>query len=217
MKGGERVDGERIVVADPADLPHIARIYREIFPDDIPSRLGHTACERYLRALISSPGVWLWVKKSEGNPIAFAFLRLDWTARRGSNRQLLSWRVLPMLLWNLPFFLRLYGRRLRTRTALSKQRGSWQKPEWEAAQREQCPYLFKLGVSRPYRRRGIGRQLIRRRIEFARELGASQIALTVDMDNQRAVDLFEEFGFRRVAYGADSNSYGYLLDLAQSI
>ncbi|HLA81583.1 MAG TPA: GNAT family N-acetyltransferase [Thermoleophilia bacterium] len=207
------MEGDPIVIADAADIPHIARIYREVFPDDIPSRLGIKACERHLREITSRPGVWLWVKRSNGSPIAFAMLRLDLTSTKGSNRQLLSWREVPMLLWNLPFFLGIYGRGLRTKTPLTKASGSWQTAEWEAAQSGECPYLFKLGVSRPYRKRGIGRELMKTRIEFARGLGASQIALTVDADNQRAIDLFEDVGFRRVAFGAESNSYGYLLDL----
>lgn len=54
-----------------------------------------------------------------------------------------------------------------------------------------------LSVRKPYWGNGIGSELMRRLIAFARESGAEVISLEVRSDNERAKALYRKFGFIR--------------------
>lgn len=55
--------------------------------------------------------------------------------------------------------------------------------------------VLGMGVLQPYRGRGIGRALMQRTLEDAREKGFTRVELTVRVDNERAKKLYEKFGF----------------------
>ncbi len=55
-----------------------------------------------------------------------------------------------------------------------------------------------LGVRRPWRGRGIARQLVRWGIEACRERGVEDTYLAVEGENERAIGLYEDEGFRRL-------------------
>jgi ribosomal-protein-alanine N-acetyltransferase len=59
--------------------------------------------------------------------------------------------------------------------------------------------LLNLTVTRAARRRGIGRQLLRRFVNDARELGAEQCFLEVRQSNEAAIALYCTEGFAAVA------------------
>lgn len=52
-----------------------------------------------------------------------------------------------------------------------------------------------VGVAKPYRRRGIGRRLIARCLELARDYGMEKVELEVFSDNEVAIGLYRSFGF----------------------
>src|SRR4030095_12783639 len=56
--------------------------------------------------------------------------------------------------------------------------------------------ILGIGVTKPYRGRGIGTALIGTTLEAARAKGLTRIELTVRTDNDRAKALYERFGFR---------------------
>jgi RimJ/RimL family protein N-acetyltransferase len=57
-----------------------------------------------------------------------------------------------------------------------------------------------LMVAAPYRRRGIGRALLSRAVEWARQAGVRKLELHVFPHNAAAIALYESFGFRREGY-----------------
>jgi len=57
-----------------------------------------------------------------------------------------------------------------------------------------------LMVDAAWRRRGIGRALLRTAVEWAREVGVRKIELHVFPHNEAAIKLYEEFGFEREGY-----------------
>ena len=56
---------------------------------------------------------------------------------------------------------------------------------------------FAISVRKDHWGQGIGSELLRRQIEFARSIGAEIISLEVRSDNERAKALYSKFGFRR--------------------
>ncbi len=59
-------------------------------------------------------------------------------------------------------------------------------------------YLSRLVVKPEYRRRGIGRTLVRFISEKAAELGYTELSIGVDLDNCPAIRLYAEEGFDRI-------------------
>jgi len=57
-----------------------------------------------------------------------------------------------------------------------------------------------LMVAKTHRRRGIGRALLERAVEWAREAGVAKLELYVFPHNQAAIALYERFGFEREGY-----------------
>lgn len=57
-----------------------------------------------------------------------------------------------------------------------------------------------LMVAAGYRRRGIGRALLERAVEWARQAGVRKLELHVFPHNAAAIALYETFGFRREGY-----------------
>ena len=59
-------------------------------------------------------------------------------------------------------------------------------------------YLGGIIVVPEHRRRGIGRELTRRRLQWLRDRGASEAWFVVNADNRASIDLHRPFGFREV-------------------
>ena len=55
-------------------------------------------------------------------------------------------------------------------------------------------FLYELGVAGPYRRRGVGRALVRRLAELARERGCYGMWVGVDTDNEPALAAYRSAG-----------------------
>jgi mycothiol synthase len=67
-----------------------------------------------------------------------------------------------------------------------------------------------IGIRREWRRHGLGSQLLRWGISYARKQGAAAVYLAVESENERALGVYESTGFRRVEewprYGRPENS-----------
>ena len=58
--------------------------------------------------------------------------------------------------------------------------------------------ISNLFVSRPHRRKGLGRRLMEAALEKMKSLGAQEVALQVAQANVSAIRLYEKLGLRRV-------------------
>ena len=77
-------------------------------------------------------------------------------------------------------------------------------------------YLSRLVVKPEYRRRGIGRLLVRFAAEKARELGYKELSIGVDLDNYPALRLYAEEGFRRILR-VDRDEQGAYMKLLKTL
>jgi len=66
-----------------------------------------------------------------------------------------------------------------------------------------CVAVYGIKVDEPYRRRGIGRTLMRKAEEFARRQGTRRLFLETRRDNVPALALFSECGYTAVASTPD--------------
>lgn len=66
--------------------------------------------------------------------------------------------------------------------------------------------IFRIAITRAYRRRGYGYQAIKEIIPVAKEKNATRILLEVRASNTPAINLYEKCGF--VKYGKRANYYG---------
>ncbi|WP_041285935.1 GNAT family N-acetyltransferase [Desulfomonile tiedjei] len=60
-------------------------------------------------------------------------------------------------------------------------------------------WLEEIYVSPEHRNKGVGRELLSKLLEHARELGIAAIDLEVDSEHQAAESLYAGFGFRRLS------------------
>jgi N-alpha-acetyltransferase 10/11 len=60
-----------------------------------------------------------------------------------------------------------------------------------------CPFVVELFTARPYRRRGLGRTLVRRCLAAAGATGRPRLALRVAETNSGALRLYESLRFQR--------------------
>jgi GNAT superfamily N-acetyltransferase len=76
---------------------------------------------------------------------------------------------------------------------------------------EDC-WLEDLFVREDARGHGLGRALVQRSLERARERGCKRIELDTTADNDNAIRLYESFGFSPASKGSPSLFYGLRLD-----
>jgi ribosomal protein S18 acetylase RimI-like enzyme len=71
-------------------------------------------------------------------------------------------------------------------------------------------YLSRMIVKKEYRDRGIGKAIIDYLCGYAKNLGYSEMALGVDIDNHRARHLYEKKGFTTVIFEGEDEHGKYV-------
>jgi ribosomal protein S18 acetylase RimI-like enzyme len=74
-------------------------------------------------------------------------------------------------------------------------------------------FIFSFYIDRDYRKKGIGRKLLGKVIDILKDEGFAEVELTVDPDNESAVVLYKNFGFKKVALREDEYGRGKNRDL----
>jgi ribosomal protein S18 acetylase RimI-like enzyme len=75
---------------------------------------------------------------------------------------------------------------------------------WTAA--DDC-WLEDLYIAPPGRRRGVGRALVQRALDRARERGCRRVELDTNEDNENAIRLYRSLGFSDTAKGASRSLF----------
>ncbi|MCH5198018.1 MAG: GNAT family N-acetyltransferase [Oscillospiraceae bacterium] len=61
-------------------------------------------------------------------------------------------------------------------------------------------YLSRLIVKKEYRRKGLGKELVKFAVRLAKDMGYSELSVGVDLDNFAALKLYFEAGFNTLLY-----------------
>ncbi len=74
-------------------------------------------------------------------------------------------------------------------------------------------FIFSFYIDRDYRKREIGKKLMQKVINILKDEDLKEIELTVDPDNEAAVRLYSDFGFKRINLRKDEYGKGINRDL----
>jgi ribosomal protein S18 acetylase RimI-like enzyme len=182
-------------ISRPDDIADIARIYRECFPDSIRSLMGQRACVRYFTAVLNDTDADVLIARAGDEIVGFALLLTS------AEEPGLRWLIesLPDI---LHFSFRTFSAILfkSVRKAFKKVIGEAQDIQksgstGKAPGEEAMLCLDILGVLKNYRRKGIGRLLVKQCLQVAARDGFDKIELTVKTDNFNAIHLYEGIGF----------------------
>jgi ribosomal-protein-alanine N-acetyltransferase len=69
-------------------------------------------------------------------------------------------------------------------------------------------YLYGLAVDVEYRGRGLGKKLLTYSLQQLMKTGIKEVELTVEPDNEPAINLYQQHGFKKVDYRADEYGPG---------
>lgn len=186
------------------DLPDVARIHMQAFPDSALTKLGREAVRRYYEWQIIGPHEALNIGAyDQDNLLGFCFSGVFHGALGGfleKNRAFLIRRVIshPWLLVN-PLFReraqfaisRLYKRLLPRRTSVAA------KPAVTKPKKDSSFGILSIAVAPPLQGSGVAQLLMEYSEQVAIERGFTYMNLTVHPSNKRAVRFYEKMGWQR--------------------
>lgn len=188
------------------DLEDVTRVHLQAFPEAILSRIGPQVVERYYAWQLSEPndahavGVY-----EEGELAGFAvggLFRNGLSGFVGANRRLILTSVArkPWLLLNKTFWNRLAMTIDAFKRANAKRNTPGNGAPQPAARkpRRRRYSVLSIAVDPANQRKGIGAVLLADQEARARELGHSEIFLTVQQDNRAAVRFYVRQGWTKV-------------------
>jgi ribosomal protein S18 acetylase RimI-like enzyme len=74
-------------------------------------------------------------------------------------------------------------------------------------------FLFSFYIDRKYRKKGVGKKLLGGAIKILKNEDFKEIELTIDPGNKKALDLYKNFGFKRIGVRKDEYGRGINRDL----
>lgn len=186
------------------DLPEVARVHIQAFPESALTKLGREAVRRYYEWLITGPHEALNIGAyDQDNLLGFCFGGVFRGAMGGfleKNRVFLVYRVVshPWLLVN-PLFrerARFAVSRLYKRFLPGRRREA---PKSTAAKPKQPSSfgILSIAVAPQYQGSGVAQLLMEYSERIAIERGFVRMGLTVHPSNKRAVRFYEKMGWQR--------------------
>lgn len=187
--------------AVPEDLPEMARVHVESFPDSALTKLGPKTVELYYRWQFTGPHekVRATVAIVDDECAGFSFSGIFRGSTSGFVNRYKTHLVLavlrrPQLLFNGLFFRRLIeGIRLISR--LAKKRNAT--PKINKAERAPDYGILAIAVAPRFQKLGIGQRLMLDAEEEAVRYGSGEICLTVHPDNRKAVRFYERQNWKK--------------------
>lgn len=189
-------------LAQPADLPGVARVFMAAFPETMHHYFPHPpapelVAEPFAVCLAAEPEAF-WVAEVAGQVAGYIFAPADagrlwrvalcqgfplrWLWRWATGRYRMGLGSIPRLLASKVSFWR-----------------SARTPGWAAPAR-----ILSVAVHPDHQGRGIGRRLCELALGRLDRLGAPQVRLEVRPDNTAALRLYERLGFRPVGTATDT-------------
>lgn len=183
------------------DLPLIARVHMDSFPESALTKLGAATVELYYHWQLTGPHpkvrATLAVFKNECAGFSFSGLFHGSTSgfvKRYKRHLILAAFSRPQLVFNALFLkrvsdgVRLIARVARKQTALSST---------DTVQRVPDYGILSLAVATRFQKLGIGHLLMLDAEEEALRYGRSEICLTVHPENKKAVQFYENQNWQR--------------------
>ncbi len=207
-----------IVYATREDLPAIADIHKQGFPDSFSTQLGKTFREKMLEWYFSTDKTFILVAKTEDGRVAGYVTGMvqDGVLKTGSasgmaqysfNQGIISFALRPWLLFHkeirrkFKFILRNIKRRFGTNRS--------EKPTINTAPEKASLGLVIIAVANNFAGMGVGGALMR---EFERVAVADyhipDVYLTVEVHNLRAIKTYEKAGWTQMVQEGGSFRYG---------
>lgn len=179
-------------------IPSIGRIYREAFPHHARSLLGQSTCERYFKVVSQHKAYRLMVALVDDESAGFVVIHVDMQAHLG--RKWLFRSTIPILRFAISNPLLILGH-VRKRLAPFYNRGkariSAPSNKNVVRNRGASAYIDTIAVKESFRGLGLGKRLVDECIRVGRENNIERLGLTVDMDNDEAVKLYQAIGFKQ--------------------
>jgi ribosomal protein S18 acetylase RimI-like enzyme len=181
---------------DQADIPHVAEIHAQAFPESLITRLGLECTRRYYQWQIDSPDNVQANGAYEGDTLlGFSFGGVFTMALGGfitRNKGFIFNRLLlrPWLLGH-PYFIKKFYYGFKLLLIFSKD---------QATQKEAIlgddPYgILAIATDSSARGRGVGQLLMRASERYAIENDFKMMRLTVDLKNTNAIQFYEHIGW----------------------
>lgn len=213
-----------------SDLPSIAEIYRESFPEMIKPRLGKRVCVRFFDEFLNHDAYRLIVTSLDGDIVGFSLIHTDLTRSIDNKRWIRrSWFDLLLFFFRNPLFS--IRKMARPPAALVKKRKTAPRhpprqirsddkmastpAKGSVAAGKSSGYIAPIAVARSARGRGVGKKLVGASIAVAREKSLDLLKLNVDRQNAGAIKIYEFMGFRKTGVIEERNEFSYTFDCSQ--
>lgn len=178
-------------------IPSLGRIYREAFPDHKRSVLGQSTCERYLRTVSQHRAYQVMIALVNNESAGFVVFHVDLQARLGRKWLLRNAHpIVRFAVLNPLFTFRMTRNLLMLLYNDRKRRRNTPVNENIVRTRPLRAYVETLAVKSAYRGLGVGKRLLEECIKVARENNKTRLGITVDIDNYKALQLYQGIGFK---------------------
>jgi ribosomal protein S18 acetylase RimI-like enzyme len=187
-----------ITPAAPADLPRIARLYRDAFPEAMDAVFGRAEVspalfEDLFEALHAFESGGFWVAREEGEVQAFIVVvtrvrGLIWFLMQGP-----AWRIARRWCFGR------YGIGWRWFPRLIRTVWSARQPKSSTDHATDHAQVLSIVVAPAFQRRGVGTRLFEAALTYLRERGARFVRLEVDAAKPGPTHLYTKLGFIKVA------------------
>ena len=198
-----------------SEVPAIARIDRESFPDHTRALLGQKTCEEYITSVFDHDAFSLLVACADDEVLGYAVLHTDPMGSVGKQWILRSWPAIIMLVVRRPIYvLRRLSSVLYEAIRLSFAMRTQHAPQFsDGSSWQETAYLDVIAVKKSARGKKLGARLLDSCISVSRKKKLSKLKLTVKANNASAVALYRSMGFTTT--GENVQSHVFTKDLAE--
>jgi ribosomal protein S18 acetylase RimI-like enzyme len=197
------------------DAPKLAEIYYATYPEATSSMLGLKACENYFKSVLAHKSYNVIVAQHENAVKGYAILHLDMLNFMGKSWILKSWGSIFTFILRNPLYT--LNRGIATLNHIRKnKRKKFVRTESTIPTQQDfatTAYLHDIAVSSTARGLGVGKRLLSECIDRAKLAGLSTLRLTVHLENEPAIKLYERLGFTKASETKSRNSAIYMIPL----
>lgn len=197
------------------DAIDLAEIYYSTYPEATSSMLGLKACENYFKSVLVHNSYNVIVAHYENDVKGYAILHLDMLHFMGKSWILKSWGSVFTFILKNPLYIIKRGVATLNHIRKNKRKKFVRTESTTPTQQNfaTTAYLHDIAVSNTARGLGVGKRLLSECIDRAKKAGLSTLRLTVHLENEPAIRLYERLGFTKASETKSRNSAIYMIPL----